>query len=248
MNSSRSFAGAAVLVASFAVQAQSTQPGDPPPRLGTARTLTLPRSAAAYGRMQYAALPLQAGEVVLTFDDGPNPASTPTVLKALADEQVRATFFMNGEPLTRAPALAREVRAQGHSVGMHGFEHAHFAQESVARQLDDLRAMEDAYTQVFSREAPAFRFPFLEETEALRKTLAEQRVTVMSVDLGIDDWLPDQSPAVLVQRLLERLDIAGGGIVLLHDAQPQTAAALPALLRALREHHYRVVHLEWAEP
>lgn len=240
MNSRRSLAGAAILLASLGVQAQS-QP------TATARTLTLPRSAQAYGRMQHVALPLQPGEVVLTFDDGPNPASTPAVLKALADGRVLATFFMNGEPLTRAPDLARQVRAQGHSVGMHGFEHAHFGQYSPDRQLDDLRAMEDAFGLTFGYKAPAYRFPFLEETEPLRKALAGQDVTVLSADVGIDDWLPDQSPEVLVQRLLERLRAAGGGIVLMHDAQPQTAAALPSLLRALSEHGYRVVHLEWAE-
>ena len=212
-----------------------------------ARTLTLPRSAQAYGRVQHAPLPLRPGEVVLTFDDGPNPASTPAVLKALADGRVRATFFMNGEPLARAPELARQVRAQGHSVGMHGFEHAHFGQYSPERQLGDLRAMEDAFTRVFGDQAPAYRFPFLEETDPLRQALADQKVTVMSVDVGIDDWLPDQSPEILAQRLLERLHATDGGIVLMHDAQPQTAAALPLLLRALREHGYRVVHLEWAD-
>lgn len=212
------------------------------------RTLTLPRAAAAFGRAQHAPLPLQPGEVVLTFDDGPNPATTPAVLEALANAHVQATFFMNGEPLLRAPDLARRVRAAGHTVGMHGFEHAHLAQLAPERQLQDLRSMEAAYTQVFGSRASAWRFPFLEETEPLRQALADEGVTVMSVDVGIDDWLPDQSPEVLVQRLLERLRATDGGIVLMHDAQAQTAAALPQLLRALRDHGYRVVHLQWSGP
>jgi peptidoglycan/xylan/chitin deacetylase (PgdA/CDA1 family) len=244
MNSKGILAGVAVLLASVGVAGQS--PGTAA-GLGTSRTLVLPRSAAAYGRMQHAPLPLQPGEIVLTFDDGPNPASTPAVLQALAGEHVRATFFMNGEPLLRAPELARRVRAEGHSVGMHGFEHAHFSQVSPERQMDDLQSMQDAFTRIFGDRAPAYRFPFLEETDPLRQALADRAVTVMSADVGIDDWLPDQSPQVLVRRLLERLHDTGGGIVLMHDAQPQTAAALPSLLRALREHGYRVVHLEWAD-
>ena len=240
MNSRCSLAGAALMLAGLGAGAHS-QPAE------TGRTLVLPRSAQAYGRMQHAPLPLQPGEVVLTFDDGPNPASTPAVLKALAQARARATFFMNGEPLARASDLARQVRAQGHSVAMHGFEHAHFGQYSPQRQLEDLRAMEEVFVRVFAGTAPAYRFPFLEETDPLRDALAAQRVTVMSADVGIDDWLPDQSPETLVQRLLERLRATGSGIVLLHDAQPQTAAALPSLLRALREHGYRIVHLEWAD-
>jgi len=240
MISKGALASAALLLAGLGAGARS-QPAV------TARMLVLPRSAAAYGRMQHAPLPLQPGEVVLTFDDGPNPASTPAVLKALAEARVRATFFMNGEPLSREPELARQVRAQGHSVAMHGFEHAHFGQYSPQRQLDDLRAMEDVFVRVFGDAAPAYRFPFLEETDPLRRALADQRITVMSVDVGIDDWLPDQSPEMLAQRLLERLRATGGGIVLLHDAQPQTAAALPLLLRAMREHGYHIVHLDWAD-
>lgn len=217
-----------------------------PDTLGTARMLTLPRASAAYGTAQHAPLPLAPGEVVLSFDDGPSPESTPAVLKALQAECVRATFFMNGEPLLREPALGRQVRELGHSVGMHGHQHAHFATLPAAEQLADLAAMQAAYRQVFGTEAPAYRFPFLEETPTLLAALQAQRVTVLSVDAGIDDWLPDQTPQVLADRLVQRLRASGGGIVLLHDVQAQTAAALPLLLKTLKAGGWRVVHLAWA--
>lgn len=67
----------------------------------------------------------------------------------------------------------------------------------------------------------------------------------MSIDVGVDDWLPEQSPPMLTERLLQRLQETGGGIILLHDAQPQTAAALPMMLRALKDKGDRVVHLNW---
>jgi peptidoglycan/xylan/chitin deacetylase (PgdA/CDA1 family) len=137
------------------------------------------------------------------------------------------------------------VQAQGHGVGLHGFRHPHFAELSEAEQLADLREAESAWRTVFGGTVAAYRFPFLEETPALRKALAAARITVMSVDMGIEDWLPDQGPQLLADRLVERLAASGGGIVLLHDAQDQTAAALPLLLRTLKTHGYRVVHLEW---
>ncbi|MFZ5551255.1 MAG: polysaccharide deacetylase family protein [Pseudomonadota bacterium] len=216
-----------------------------PGALGTSRVLTLPREGAAYGRAQHAALPLEPGEVVLTFDDGPRPESTPIVLQALARQCVLATFFMNGEPLLRSPELARRVRDEGHTVGMHGFRHDHFAGLAEAEQLSDLRAMQEAHLEVFGSPAPAYRFPFLEETPALLGALSEQRITVMSVDLGVEDWVPGQSPEVLADRLLQRLKASGGGIVLLHDVQDQTAAALPLMLQALQAGGYRIVQLQW---
>ena len=216
-----------------------------PDALGTSRTLTLKREPAAYGVPQHAALPLAAGEVVITFDDGPRPESTPKVLAALRAQCVRATFFMVGEPLARQPELARQVRAQGHSIGLHGNTHAHAPAQSAAEQLADLHAVQEAYRRAFDVAAPAWRFPFLEETPTLTEALKAQAITVVSVDVAIDDWLPGQSPRMLADRLVERLSHSGGGIILMHDAQDQTAEALPLLLSVLKAHGYRVVHLEW---
>lgn len=213
--------------------------------LGTSRTLTLERTGAAYGRVQHAALPLAPGEVVITFDDGPQPGSTPQVLQALERQCVRATFFMNGEALARSPVLGAQVRANGHTVGMHGFYHPHFPTLPEAEQLADLKAAQAVHERVFGATAAAYRFPFLEETAPLRAALKAQGITVMSVDLGVDDWLPEQTPQMLTDRLLQRLQEAGGGIILLHDAQDQTARALPLMLQTLKTHGYRVVHLQW---
>lgn len=234
------------LVMSLVLAAAAAQPACGADTLGTARTLTLPREAAAWGTAQHAALPtLAPKEVVLTFDDGPRPESTPLVLKALAAQCVQATFFMNGEPLSAHPDLARQVRDAGHSVGMHGNRHEHFPQLPPAAQLADLDAMTAAYRTAFGAEPPAYRFPFLEETPTLRAALQARRVTVMSVDAGAEDWLPDQTPQMLADKLLGQLAKSGGGIILLHDAQDQTARALPFLLQQLKAHGYRVVHLDW---
>lgn len=231
------------LFAAAALGVQAAECG--PEALGTWRVLSLARDqAAAYGRTQHEPLPLAPGEVVLTFDDGPRPESTPAVLKALQAECVRATFFMNGEPMLANPGLAQAVRAQGHSVGLHGFRHPHFTSLPEDEQLADLREIEQAHAQVFGGRAAAYRFPFLEETPFLRGALAASGYTVMSVDLGIEDWEP-QSSQQMADKLVKRLAATGGGIVLLHDAQDRTAAALPLLLRTLKTHGYRVVHLEW---
>lgn len=217
-----------------------------PDKLGTARTLTLPREYGAFGTMQHEALPgLKPGEVVLTFDDGPVAETTPAVLKALAAECVKASFFMVGNNILHNPDLAREVRDQGHSVGLHSLTHAHPAAQTPAEQQADLKQTQDAYVQVMGRPAAAYRFPFLEETPTLMAALAAEEMTVMSVDLGIDDWQPDDGTEKFVRLLSQRLAAQGGGIILMHDANPKTAEALPALLRLLKEKGYRVVQVTW---
>lgn len=217
-----------------------------PDVLGTSRTLTLKREGAAWGTAQHAALPtLAPKEVVLTFDDGPRPESTPLVLKALADQCVQASFFMIGEPLRQHAALARQVRDAGHTVGMHSDRHEHLPQLPPAAQAADLDAMVASYRAVFGTQPAAYRFPFLEETPTLLATLKDRGLTVMSVDAGAEDWLPDQTPQMLADKLLGQLARSGGGIILLHDAQDQTARALPFLLQTLKDKGYRVVHVNW---
>ena len=234
------------LLLTMALAAALAQPTCGPDVLGTARTLTLKREAAAWGTAQHAALAgLAPKEVVLTFDDGPRPESTPIVLKALADQCVKATFFMNGEPLRQHAGTARQVRDAGHTVGMHGFRHDHFSQVAPIAQIADLDAMMAAYREVFGSEAASYRFPFLEETPTLLGALKDRGLTVMSVDAGAEDWLPSQTPQMLADTLLGQLAKSGGGIVLLHDAQDQTAAAMPFLLQALKANGYRVVQLRW---
>ena len=220
-----------------------------PEALGTSRTLTLPRAAGAWGTAQHAPLPgLAPKEVVLTFDDGPHPQSTPLALQALAAQCVQASFFMNGEPMAHHPDLARQVRDAGHSVGMHGYRHDNFQQVSVEDQGRDLMAMMQIYTTVLGAPPAAYRFPFLAESPVMMKALDRLGITVMSVDAGAEDWLPDQTPQMLADKLLGQLAKPGGGIILLHDAQEQTARALPFLLNALKSQGYRVVHLRWADP
>ena len=235
-----------LLLSMVLAAATATQPVCGTDVLGTSRTLTLKREGAAWGRAQHAALPtLAPGEVVLTFDDGPRPESTPVVLKALADQCVKASFFMNGEPMGQHAALAREVRDAGHTVGMHGHRHEHFSQLPAAAQLADLDAMVTTYRAALGSEPAAYRFPFLEETPTLLKALADRAITVMSVDAGAEDWLPEQTPQMLADKLLGQLAKSGGGVILLHDVQDQTARAMPFLLKALKTGGYSVVHVRW---
>ena len=137
------------------------------------------------------------------------------------------------------------LRDAGHTVGMHGYRHEHFSQLPPATQLADLEAMVTTYRAALGAEPPAYRFPFLEETPTLLKALGERAITVMSIDAGAEDWLPEQTPQMLADKLLGELAKSGGGIILLHDAQDQTAKALPFLLQSLKSRGYRVVHLNW---
>src|SRR6185436_18560345 len=88
--------------------------------------------------------------VALTFDDGPNPATTPRILELLAQAGVRATFFVLGEKAERHPEVLRAVVDGGHSVGVHGYRHDRlYAFKSPSAVESDIRRA----SQVIEREA-----------------------------------------------------------------------------------------------
>src|SRR3954470_12083353 len=109
--------------------------------LGTSRVLVVdPATSPRVGLKSFPkTLPLEDHEVVLTFDDGPWPATTSRVLKALADECVHATFFLIGKSAAEHPALVRAIAAGGPTIGHHTWSHRnlrHSKPEMAAGEID----------------------------------------------------------------------------------------------------------------
>jgi peptidoglycan/xylan/chitin deacetylase (PgdA/CDA1 family) len=193
-------------------------------------------------------LPLADHEVVLTFDDGPWPPTTPRVLAALANECVHATFFLIGKPASEHPDLVRRIAAEGHTIGHHTWSHRSLARINPSETTDEIdhgfAAVEMALHGVATTtpSTPFFRFPGFETTPALLDLLQSRGIVVFGADLWASDWNP-MTPKQELKRLIDRLKIARRGIILLHDPKAHTAAMLPAFLRYLRDNDYRVVHL-----
>lgn len=226
-----------------------------PGTLGTSRVLAVDAATTPrVGSKNFPqTLPLDDHEVVLTFDDGPWPATTPKVLAALAHECVRATFFLIGKPASEHPALVRRIAAEGHTIGHHTWTHRSLMQippSETTEEIDHgISAVEMALHGVATTtpSTPFFRFPGFETTPATLDLLQSRGIVVFGADLWASDWNP-MTPQQELKLLVERLNIARKGIILLHDPKAQTAAMVPAFLRYLRDNHYRVVHLVPAKP
>jgi peptidoglycan/xylan/chitin deacetylase (PgdA/CDA1 family) len=89
---------------------------------------------------------------------------------------------------------------------------------------------------------PFFRFPGFESTPATLDLLRSRGISVFSTDVLANDWTR-LTPSQEFDLVIRRLKRVNRGIILLHDSQPRTAAMLPALLRYLKRHRYRVVHV-----
>jgi len=156
------------------------------------------------------------GHVALTFDDGPDPESTPLFLRALADCQVRATFFVLGSMVERAPELAAELAAAGHEVGVHGFEHRYLPARFPAAVRSDLRRATDVIAAATGARPRLFRPPYgVLSGPAL---LAARKLDLTPVLWGAwgREWTPGSTPESVFATLAGGLD--GGVTVLLHDS------------------------------
>jgi peptidoglycan/xylan/chitin deacetylase (PgdA/CDA1 family) len=222
-------------------------PGNPD-ALGTSRVMQIdPRRFPRIGTVNYSqSLPLEDKEVVLTFDDGPLPPYTNSVLDVLAENCVKANYFLVGRMARGYPDLARRIRAEGHTIGTHsenhllGFDHASMDTVkseieqgivSVGQALDNPRAV-----------SPFFRIPGFLRRREVEAYLQSRHLATWSADLVADDWRHINASEV-VRRAISRLDERGNGVLLLHDIQPATALALPELLRELKARGYRIVQV-----
>ena len=218
--------------------------------LGTSRVLEV--DPATYPRVGLKSfpqtLPLEDHEIVLTFDDGPTPGKTDKVLTALAAECVRATFFMVGLNATEYPDMVRKVARLGHTIGYHSWDHPHLnkptTDEAEANINRGIAAVEKALqgTPSTTPSTPFFRFPYFEQTPELLDRLQKRGIAVFGADFWASDW-NKMTPEEELKLVTGRLEVVRKGILLLHDPQQRTDEMLPAFLRYLHDHNYRIVHI-----
>jgi peptidoglycan-N-acetylglucosamine deacetylase len=244
-----------VLAAAFGTANGATPCPGNADALGTARVLIVDaKTTPRVGRKHFPqTLPLGPKEVVLTFDDGPEPGPTGRVLDALRRECVKATFFLLGRNAVAHPELARRELGEGHTVAHHTFSHpllGHMPLAAAEAEIDRGITAVDRVLYGQSSGAPRtpfFRFPGFVSNAALLQRLQHRGIVVFGADLWASDWNPT-SPNQELQVVLGRLTASGGGIVLFHDTKAQTAAMLPAFLRALKARGYTVVHVVATSP
>jgi peptidoglycan/xylan/chitin deacetylase (PgdA/CDA1 family) len=218
--------------------------------LGTSRVLSVDaRATPRVGLKSFPqTLPLADHEVVLTFDDGPHPPTTSKVLAALAQECVRATFFLIGLHASEHPDMVKRIAREGHTIGHHTYSHPFMARipfEKAKSEIDrGIAAVEAALqgTATTTPSTPFFRFPYFEATPAELDLLQARGIVVFGADLWASDW-NEMTPEQELKLVTERLAASGKGIILFHDPKARTAAIMPSFLRYLKENGFHVVHV-----
>ncbi|MBT3192879.1 MAG: polysaccharide deacetylase family protein, partial [Verrucomicrobia bacterium] len=175
--------------------------------------------------------------MALTFDDGPNPPHTRAVLRLLASNGAKATFFMLGSAAQGNPELVQEVVRSGHAVGNHSYSHRRFPCLSEEEQILELKRAADMLG--VPHGSKLFRPPFGSFNRAACQTVRREGYVPVGWDVDSGDWGPFGASDILTAIRSGR---QRGSIVLLHDSSYRcpdrnrysTLAALDLLLRELR--------------
>ncbi|MFO0734551.1 MAG: glycosyltransferase [Labilithrix sp.] len=191
-------------------------------------------------------------EVVLTFDDGPDPIYTPRVLDTLRDLDAPAAFFVLGDQAMKYPELVRRIDREGHVVGNHSFRHPHIDQIGEDGLLLELRSTERVLEGELGHYTPFFRAPYTAAFDAAEPELLashlpafEAGYDIVGGDVDPADW-EQPGAAVIAERIVAQVE-SGGRIVVLHDAggdRTQTVEALQAAIPRLRARGYPIVSLD----
>lgn len=183
--------------------------------------------------------------LLLTFDDGPFPETTPRLLEVLRRERVPAVFFLLGGRVQEIPQrregrrVARRIVQDGHVVGNHSFSHPHLTRLDPAEWRNQIVRAQEAIRSAVGYAPTLFRPPYGDIDGSIDRYLEYRGYTRVQWTYIADEFR-GRAPELLVRGILaqirerERQGRNVGGVVLLHDAHPRSVECVELLIRRIR--------------
>lgn len=180
----------------------------------------------------------KARDIYLTFDDGPNPATTPGLMELFEEEGVKATFFVIGNQVEKHENLLKLVSDRGHSIGNHTYSHPFLPALSQKQLEKEILVTSQRIKDITGSAPKLFRPPFGIADSRAQKLLKEQSMDIVYWSAFSEDWRKIGVDSV-VSRLARHA--VPGAIMILHELEPtgnQTIAAAKTLIHQLKKQDY----------
>jgi peptidoglycan/xylan/chitin deacetylase (PgdA/CDA1 family) len=185
--------------------------------------------AAAPGEHPHSHCP--NGYVALTYDDGPTPATLPTLLDRLRAAGARATFFNQGNNAEARPDLVRAEQRAGMWIGNHTNTHPHLPQLGEPDAFKEILGTQLSLRRITGRWPTLFRPPYGETNDQVRRDEARLRVLEVLWTVDSRDWAGASTDEIVAAaRTLQP-----GGIILMHDWAQASVDAVPRIVSDLRD-------------
>ena len=174
----------------------------------------------------------------LTFDDGPNACYTPEVLEILKENEIPATFFLQGQCLAGNEEIVRRMHAEGHLIGNHGFTHVQMSKETLENACGQIGETNRKIEEITGQRPEYLRPPYGSWNEEL-ECATDMTVVLWSVDPL--DWKLQNTNKV-VRKIVKNVE--PGDIILMHDVFPTSVQAALEVVDTLEKQGYTFVTVE----
>jgi peptidoglycan/xylan/chitin deacetylase (PgdA/CDA1 family) len=207
-------------------------------------------SSQLYGRVYSKGLDPHKKVIALSFDDGPNEPYTSEILRILAENEIKATFFVTGKNAEVYPDSVREIARGGHVIGNHTYCHSYrLPFDGDRRVRKDIGQAEDIIFGLTGLRTCLFRPPHGLRTPWFIKDLKALNYKLVTWSDMTDDYDSKMSPEEIARRII--CHARAGGIIDLHDGKElfhginrsNTVEALPVIISRLKNEGYRFVTL-----
>lgn len=176
-----------------------------------------------------------SGRVVhLTLDDGPHPTQTDRILKTLANQHIKATFFMVGQNVERNMPVVKRVAAAGHKIGNHTYSHANLVRLSSAEIKSQIQRT-DKLLAPYLGDDKLFRPPYGSHNRQVDAIIAELGYRTILWNVDTLDWDKRYQPDKWVQHGIDQIRVRDYSTVLNHDIHKTTADNLNAFITRIKE-------------
>lgn len=182
--------------------------------------------------------------IYLTFDDGPDPATTPQLLELLAANDVKAMFFLIGEKVEKYPELVLQIKEAGHVVANHSYSHPFLLGLPTNVLVREIDRTNQAITDITGEQPVFFRAPYGLMDGRAGSCLQERNMRAVYWGSAPEDW---SAPGIhrVVRRVLWKL--GPGTVVVLHEGYglgEQTVAAAKQIICTANERGLRMAQVK----
>jgi len=174
--------------------------------------------------------------IALTFDDGPNPATTPLLLNELQKENVKVTFFSLGQNIQANPDIIKREAKEGNEIASHTWDHKDLTTLSPSQQLDEITGTQKLIKQLTGQDNHFFRPPYGSINNSALN-VSDNAAILWSIDTR--DWARTNDVSGTVQAAVSLAH--PGAIIIMHDIHLWSVQAVPQIIKTLKSQGYTFV-------
>lgn len=180
-------------------------------------------------------------QVAISFDAAWGNDDTETLINILKEYEVPATFFVVGAWVDKYPESVEQLHNAGHQIQNHSNTHPYMTQLSSAQICDEIKCCNDKIKAITGSEPSLIRVPYGDYNNSVIDSVASMNMYTIQWDVDSLDWKDNATPDSITRRVTSK--VKNGSIVLFHNDADHTPAALPTILKTLKEQGYEFVFI-----